>query len=232
MGSLPGHLPREFSSTIQKQSFCPGKLTTTWWIHFTLLGRYPQRGESQTRRTRIKYPKTSSFNDVVPTASLPGISWQVLSLRYSLHTGRSLESQSMHTHCWRWHSLLSLTPQFSSLIKCIRTDSCGSIFLLAMMSLRVCKLLPSTPRHPLHWQTGLPGSWFSQFEVDETSSLWGLIAPLNTSRGPQPEMAPRLSFQCFPQLFIEPSRKCKQDTASHSWEPLTLACLPDTHWVA
>lgn len=54
------------------------------WFHFILFGYYSLGWESQARRTRVKYPETSSFNDVVPTMNIPEISWQVLLLWYFL----------------------------------------------------------------------------------------------------------------------------------------------------
>lgn len=58
-------------------------------------------------------------------------------------------------------------PHFSSLIKRIRTDSCGSPFILEMMSLRVYELLrPTSQTPPALTDDRPPSSCSSQFEVD------------------------------------------------------------------
>lgn len=58
------------------------------WFHFILFGYYLLGWESQARRTRVKYPETGSFSDVVPTMNIPEISWQVLLLWYFLPNKR------------------------------------------------------------------------------------------------------------------------------------------------
>lgn len=147
MGALPGHLPLEFPTTIQKQSFYPGKLTTMMnscyssWPVSTV-----RRVADKTNKNKISQDKqfqwcgsNSKHARALTASSITGL----------LPAHRKKFGKPIYAR-----TLLALTsptlsdPQFCSLIKCIRTDSCVSIFLLAMMSLRVCKLLQSTPRHP------------------------------------------------------------------------------------
>lgn len=140
MGSLPGHLPREFSSTIRKQSFCPGKLTTmmnsfysSWPV--STAGRVTDKTNKNKISQDKQFQRCGSNSE--HARDLMASSITVLLPAHRKKFGKPIYA----------HTLLVLTlpalsdPRFRSLIKWLRTDSCGSIFLLAMKSLRVCKLL-------------------------------------------------------------------------------------------